>query len=139
MVRRFLRSAFVLSLLYCGSADAYHLGPIMLGQERTEKVLFCPELNTAIRLAKEEEQAIEKNESIRSFLLRITPILKRGGCGRRNISYTPQEVMYEWRGLEEWSGMLYFAQFKIVRSAVREGQETKEIYVFTSDDIGIKL
>ena len=123
----------ILFFTYTSSAYADHLGPIYIGKERSEFVTFCTTQESAEQLAKHEETSIKNKESLEKYIedLRSQPFL--ASCRAEKITYTPQEIGYEWTGQKIYPDRtIELSVFHIVKSDAHGNT----IYVMTPDPIG---
>lgn len=120
--------SFVVSALLFSPTYANHLGPIVFGQERLERVTFCLSLGHALALAREDERSIKAKESVKEFFDKAKQLIKEGDCDGGVIVYTPLETMHQW------IGRAFIQDFEVRMSMVRSQSQGITIYVLTPDE-----
>lgn len=119
--------SFTIAMLSFSSAHARHLGPVVLGQERSEVVIFCPSLAHALLIAREDERSTKVAEYPDEFFSRTEPLADEGNCDAGRITYTPLQTIHQWTG-----GIMLRGP-KTQMSLIASRSNNAIIYVFTSD------
>lgn len=87
--------ALVIAFFFVTPTFAFHLGPIVFGQERTELMAFCISLDEAMFIAKQEQESLAAGESVEQFGQRIKSVKT---CATETIRYTPLKSISQWDG-----------------------------------------
>lgn len=128
MVRRVVL-AVVISGVLVHQVFADHLGPIILGVERIEKVVYCTTKDAAMTLAIEEEKSRSLGEPLEKYLNTIKPLMLTQ-CGMDRIRYTPQVSIYQWEGMKTYpDGRTELVLMTLIKAT----SGGREIYVITGD------
>lgn len=113
------------------TAEAMHLGPIVFGVQREERVVFCFELGDAMFMATQEEASIAAGESIEQYFNRFKHLVYAQKCDAVNLIYTPLQTLYQWTGnVATPKGVIQHALFSLIRSE----SNGVTVYVLTPDE-----
>ena len=119
----------VITTFWISSVFATHLGPVVFGQERFEKVALCFSREDAIFLAKEDERSIAAGESVSQYYDKISHVMRKGNCSAFKIRYIPKETIYQWTGR---MGDVQKSE-KILFSLVKSEMGRHVVYVFITN------
>lgn len=112
-------------------AEAMHLGAIVFGVERMERVVICLELGDAMFMATQEEASIAAKESVDQYFNRIKGLIYAQKCDAVTAIYTPLQTIYQWTGNVATSrGVIQKALFSLIRSE----SNGITVYVLTPDE-----
>jgi len=127
-----LLAVLVCSLFWMYPVNATHLGPIVFGQERVERIIACFLEEDALFIAKQEEESIIARESPEQYQKEITHLFERGNCMSQDVRYVPEETIYQWNGWLVRSGKIQeeLVLFSIIKSESRD----TTIYVIVADE-----
>lgn len=137
-MRCFYAALFVLSsTILATPVFGHHLGPIVLGEKRTEEVAFCRKGDNLDKIIAAEKASIASGGSVEAYLELITPFATADQCRTGMIPYTPTAVLREWLGREGMpDGSTSVVPFVAVKATL-EMQDSRErvieIIVFSSD------
>lgn len=112
------------------TASATHLGPIVFGVERSERVVYCFHLGDAKTLATEEQAAIQAGESPRQFIERIQGLFAEQKCAVANLTYIPEKTLMQWTGWKVLNGTVTQATM----SLLQVDMDGKIAYVILPDE-----
>ncbi len=139
-MRRILMPILCAALLMIASTTAFAdgPGPIVLGVERTEVVLFFQHNRSIDAFIDLEKRSIAANGSMKDYLRDIGPLLRENKSSFDQITYTPKRVLRSWNGEKILDDGSFAAVPKVLvestTMAVINGQVTKfTIYVISSD------
>ena len=118
--------AAIIALLF-SNAFATHLGPIVFGEERAERVVLCFSLEDGMALATKDQESLKAGESLQQFLVKTQDV----DCDTASIYYTPMETIYQWIGRAKKSdGTVTQA----IVSLIKAQSGTATIYVIVLDE-----
>lgn len=117
-----------------GSAFADHLGPVVLGIPRTEKVLLCLKKDSLDKIIDLEEKSVAENGDLDDFAKAVTPLFQENTCWTQMVDYTPQKILREWNGRKFKNKEIVVAPLMLLEATVMQETDgqigTVTIYIF---------
>lgn len=141
-MRRLLLAALALCAgligMATGASAAESLGPIVLGQPRTEKVIFCLKNKSLDKLIALEQRSLAEKNNTPEYLRELRKHVAENKCEKGEISYTPKNILRQWSGrTKSADGTVTIVPFALLEAAtmtVIRGQVTRvTMYVIAYD------
>ncbi len=112
------------------TASATHLGPIVFGVERTERVVFCSKLADAKTFANQEQESVQAGESPQQFIERIRGLFVEEKCAVANLTYIAEKTLMQWTGWKALNGEITQGRLSLIQVDL----EGEEAYVILPDE-----